>query len=76
MIPDGFDGMSDGFVVFKRDEIRPHVRGDGFPQIMVAQFSRHYVPFRRNYAIKLAGNTIIAIAFFGAIIFDKQAKKQ
>jgi hypothetical protein len=59
VIPDGFYGMSYGFVVFKRDEIGPHIGGDRFPQVMVAQFSRHYTPFGCDYTIKAGRNSIM-----------------
>ena len=66
VIPDGFYGMSHGFVVFKRDEIGPHIGGYRFPQIMVAQFSRHYTPFGGNYTIKLRRDSIIVRSFIFA----------
>jgi hypothetical protein len=55
-----------GFVVFKRDEIGPHICGNGFAQIMVAQFSRHYTPFGCNYTIKLSRNSTIVRDFLPA----------
>jgi hypothetical protein len=64
VVPDGFYGVRDRFVLFERDEIGPHIRGYGFLQIMVAQFSRHYTPFGGNYTIELSSNTIIDSVFF------------
>jgi hypothetical protein len=59
IIPDGFYGVSHGFIVFKRDEIGPHIGGDRFLQIMVAQFGRHYTPFDCDYTIKAGRNSIM-----------------
>jgi len=66
VIPDGFYGVCYGFVVFKRDEISPHIGEDGFPQIMVAQFSRHYTPFGCDYTIKISRNSTIVRSFLSA----------
>ena len=66
MISDGFYGVRYGFVVFKRDEIGPHIGGDGFSQIMVAQFSRHYTPFGCDYTIKISRNSTIVRSFLFA----------
>jgi hypothetical protein len=69
VIPDGFYGVGYGFVVFKRDEIGPHIGGDGFPQIMVAQFSRHYTPFGCDYTIKISRNSTIVRSFLLPVCF-------
>jgi len=66
VIPDGFYGVRYGFVVFKRDEIGPHIGGDGFPQIMVAQFSRHYIPFGCDYTIKTRRSSTVLRRFLCA----------
>ena len=66
MISDGFYGVRYGFVVFKRDEIGPHIGGDGFSQIMVAQFSRHYTPFGCDYTIKTRRSSTVLRRFLCA----------
>ena len=58
--------MRDGFVVFKRDEISPHIGEDRFPQIMVAQFSRHYTPFGCDYTIQMRGSSTVLRRFLCA----------
>ena len=66
VIPDGFYGVRHGFVVFKRNEIGPHIGGDRFPQIMVAQFSRHYIPFGCDYTIKTRRSSTVLRRFICA----------
>ena len=75
VIPDGFYGVCYGFVVFKRDEIGPHIGGDGFPQIMIAQFSRHRKPFSGNYTIKTLRSSTVARSFLYAVFSLTAGKK-
>ena len=63
VIPDGFYGVGHGFVVFKRDEIGPHIGGDAFPQIRVAQFSRHNITFGCDYTIKTRRSSTMVRSF-------------